>query len=74
MFQWLNRVEAFKKSTGLMLMNMRDELRQDDIQWGRNEAKAVAKQMRQEGELTQEQMEKFLKRMERLNQSQKKKE
>ncbi|RKZ54043.1 MAG: hypothetical protein DRR16_06140 [Candidatus Parabeggiatoa sp. nov. 3] len=66
--------EVFNKSTLLKLMREQLDLRQDDIQWGRNEAKAVAKQMRQEGELTQEQMEKFLKRMERLNQSQKKKE
>jgi len=54
------------------------DLRQDDIRWGRNyeraSMKAAAKQMVQEGELTQEQMEKFLKRMERINQSQPKNE
>ena len=54
------------------------DLRQDDILWGRNyeraSMKAAAKQMVQEGEMTQEQMEKFLRRMEVLNQSREKKE
>jgi len=73
---------VFNKSTLLKLMREQLDLRQDDIRWGITEGdklakasmKAAATQMVQEGELTQEQMEKFLKRMERLNQSQPKNE
>jgi len=70
MFQWLNRVEAeaFNKSTGLMLMNMREELRQYDIQCGINyqralftaSLKATAEEMVEKGKITQEQAEELL--------------
>jgi len=82
-FQWLNRVEAFNKSTGLMLMNMREELRQSDIQWGRNyeralftaSMKAAAEQMVEKGKMTQEQAQELINSfMEEINQSQEKKE
>jgi len=61
-----------------MLMREQLDLRQNDIQKGkiegekiaRSSMKTVAKQMVHDGELTQEQMEKFLKRMEGFNQSQ----
>jgi len=74
--------EVFNKSTLLMLMREQLDLRQNDIQRGKTEGekvarasmkasmKVVAKQMVHDGELTPEQMEKFLKRMERFNQSQ----
>jgi len=70
--------KVFNNSTLLMLMREQLDLRQNDIQWGRNEErtsmKTVAKQMVRAGELTQEQMEKFITRMEGFNQSQEKKE
>ncbi|OQY56527.1 MAG: hypothetical protein DRR08_26790 [Candidatus Parabeggiatoa sp. nov. 2] len=74
--------QVFNQSSLLKLMKEQLDLRQDDIQWGQNDGekrakasmKAVAKQMVQEGELTQEQLEKFLKRMEGFKQSQKKNE
>ena len=57
------------------------DLRQSDIQWGQNEAKAsmkasiqaVVKQMVQKGEMAQEQMEKFLRYMDEIDQTQEKK-
>jgi len=51
-----------------MLMNMREELRQSDIQWGINyeraSMKTAAEEMVQEGEMTQEQAEELLTRLE----------
>jgi hypothetical protein len=73
-FQCLNRIEAFKK-TGL---NMREQLdlRQYDIQWGERRGrasmkaamKAAAEKMVQKGEMTQEQAEELLTRIEEFNQ------
>jgi len=79
--------EVFNQSTLLELMKDRLNLRQDDIQWGRTEGKtegkteginerraseqAVAKQMAQEGKLTQEQAEEFLRRLEEFHKSDK---
>ncbi len=49
-------------------MNMREELRQSDIQWGINyeraSMKTAAEEMVQEGEMTQEQAEELLTRLE----------
>jgi hypothetical protein len=63
---------VFNKSTLLKLMREQLNFRQNDIRWGKSEGLTegrsevinVVKQMLQEGELTQEQMEKFLKRIE----------
>ena len=59
----------------LEFMSERLNLRQDDIQWGINERKteeqAVAKQMIQEGKLTQEQANEFLRRLEAFPKSEK---
>ena len=70
--------KVFNNSTLLMLMREQLDLRQNDIQWGRNEErtsmKTVAKQMVREGKMTKEQVEEFITRMEGFNQSQKKKE
>ncbi|TGN99860.1 hypothetical protein PN36_32715, partial [Candidatus Thiomargarita nelsonii] len=58
------------QSTLLELMKDRLNLREDDIQWGRNqmlsEEKAVAKQMAQEGKLTPE-VQDFLRRLEEIH-------
>jgi hypothetical protein len=64
--------EVFNKSTLLTLMREQLNFRQKDIQWGRREgiAKRAAKEMSvfqlmlQEGKLTREQLDYFLKRME----------
>jgi len=71
--------DIFNQSTLLELMKDRLNLRQDDIQWGINEGinkmlseeQAVAKQMAQEGKLTQEQAEEFLRRLEEFHKSDK---
>ncbi len=55
-------------------MNMREELRQSDIQWGINyqralftaSLKATAEEMVQKGEMTQEQAEELLTRIEEI--------
>ena len=61
--------EVFNKSTLLMLMREQLNFRQRDIQWGRTEGRAevisVLKQMvQQEGQITKEKLESFLKHME----------
>ncbi|MEN8220797.1 MAG: hypothetical protein ABFS56_31480 [Pseudomonadota bacterium] len=58
-------------------MRERLNLRQDDIRWGKAEGiakgKYVAEQMLQNGEMTREQLEKFLRHMEELDKNQKEK-
>jgi len=71
--------EVFNQSTLLELMKDRLNLREDDIQWGRTEGmnkilseeQAVAKQMTQEGKLTQEQADDFLRRLGEFHKSNK---
>jgi hypothetical protein len=66
--------QVFNKSTLLKLMREQLNLRQADVRWGQREgiAKrkaeelAVTKQMVQEGEITQEQMEKLMNRLEKF--------
>jgi hypothetical protein len=60
--------EVFNKSTLLTLMREQLNFRQKDIQWGRREGRTegrteVLQLMVQEGKLSREQMEDFLKRM-----------
>jgi hypothetical protein len=62
--------EVFNQSSLFELMKDRLNLRQDDIQWGKTEGRneriteeqAVAKQMAQEGKLTEE-VQEFLRRL-----------
>jgi hypothetical protein len=71
--------KVFNQSNLVKLMRERLNLRQDDIRWGRTEGiaegmakgKSVAEQMLQNGEMTREQLEKFLKHMEELNKKEK---
>jgi hypothetical protein len=71
--------KVFNQSNLVKLMRERLNLRQDDIRWGRTEGiaegmakgKSVAEQMLQNGEMTREQLEKFLKHMEELDKKEK---
>jgi hypothetical protein len=65
--------DVFNKSTLLKLMKEQFDLRQSDIQLGLNQAKALAKQLAQEGKMTTALLEEFITRMDELKQTQEKK-
>jgi hypothetical protein len=72
-------IRSFDAIALLELMKDRLNLRQYDIQWGRTEERnerraseeAVAKHMAQEGKLTQEQADEFLRRLEEFHKTKK---